>query len=55
MSDPNSPTTVGSDHLGFGDFSCSSSEVGDQVFVGIAQEVVGMVGGGAIPYHCNPT
>ena len=34
-SDPNSPTTVGSDHLGFGDFSCSSSEVGDQVFVGM--------------------
>lgn len=32
VSDPNSPTTVGSDHLGFGDFSCSSSEVGDQVF-----------------------
>ena len=34
-SDPNSPTTVGSDHVGFGDFSCSSSEVGDQVFVGM--------------------
>eukprot|EP00434_Breviolum_minutum_P005118 symbB.v1.2.004513.t1/scaffold252.1/size382360/7 len=31
-SDPNSPTTVGSDHVGWGDFSCSSSEVGDQVF-----------------------
>ena len=35
----NSPTTVGSDHVGWGDFSCSSSEVGDQVLLD-AQEVV---------------